>query len=47
MITGNLVGSIELPMAVGSVGGAVRVHPAAQANVVLMGISMNDETLLR
>jgi len=40
---GNLVGSIELPMAVGLVGGAVRVHPAAQANVALLGISTADE----
>ena len=40
---GNLVGSIELPMAVGLVGGAVRVHPAAQANVALMGITTADE----
>jgi len=40
---GNLVGSIELPMAVGLVGGAVRVHPAAQANVALLGISTADQ----
>ena len=40
---GNLVGSIELPMAVGVVGGAVRVHPAAQANVALLGITSADE----
>ena len=40
---GNLVGSIELPMAVGLVGGAVRVHPAAQANVKLLGIETADE----
>lgn len=40
---GNLIGSIELPMAVGLVGGAVRVHPAAQANVALIGVeSAND-----
>ena len=40
---GNLVGTIELPMAVGLVGGAVRVHPAAQANVALIGVqSAND-----
>ncbi len=39
----NLVGTIELPMAVGLVGGAVRVHPAAQANVALIGVqSAND-----
>ena len=42
-VDGNLVGSIELPMAVGLVGGAVRVHPAAQANVALLGISTADE----
>ena len=40
---GNLVGSIELPMAVGLVGGAVRVHPAAQANVALLGVTTADE----
>ena len=40
---GNLVGSIELPMAVGLVGGAVRVHPAAQANVALLGITSADD----
>ena len=40
---GNLVGSIELPMAVGLVGGAVRVHPAAQANVALLGVESADE----
>ncbi len=40
---GDLLGSIELPMAVGLVGGAVRVHPAAQTNVALLGInSAND-----
>ena len=42
-VDGNLVGSIELPMAVGLVGGAVRVHPAAQSNVALLGISTADE----
>ena len=41
--SGNLVGSIELPMAVGLVGGAVRVHPAAQANVALLGVESADE----
>ncbi|MEC8979088.1 MAG: hydroxymethylglutaryl-CoA reductase, degradative [Candidatus Thermoplasmatota archaeon] len=40
---GDLKGSIEIPMAVGLVGGAVRVHPAAQANVALLRIeSAND-----
>ncbi len=35
---GNLVGSLEMPMAVGIVGGATRVHPAARAALKLMGI---------
>jgi hydroxymethylglutaryl-CoA reductase len=35
---GNLVGSLEMPMAVGTVGGATRVHPAAQACLKLMGV---------
>ena len=40
---GNLIGSIEIPMAVGLVGGAVRIHPGAQANVALLGLrTAND-----
>ena len=35
---GNLVGSLEMPMAVGTVGGATRVHPVARAALKLMGI---------
>lgn len=35
---GNLVGSLEMPMAVGIVGGATRVHPSARANLKLMGV---------
>jgi hydroxymethylglutaryl-CoA reductase len=33
----NLVGTLELPMAVGIVGGATRVHPAAKAALRLLG----------
>jgi hydroxymethylglutaryl-CoA reductase len=40
---GNLVGSVEMPMAVGIVGGATRVHPAAQANLKLMGVRTAGE----
>ena len=40
---GNLVGSIECPMAVGLVGGAVRIHPGAQTNVALLGIKSADD----
>jgi len=35
---GALVGSLEMPMAVGIVGGATKVHPAAQAALALMGV---------
>jgi len=35
---GNLVGTLEMPMAVGIVGGATKVHPTAQASVKLMGV---------
>jgi len=35
---GNLLGELELPMAVGTVGGATRVHPAARAALKLMGV---------
>ena len=40
---GNLVGSIEIPMAVGLVGGAVRIHPGAQANVALLGLKTAND----
>ncbi len=40
---GNLVGTLEMPMAVGIVGGATRVHPAAQAAVKLMGVKTASE----
>jgi hydroxymethylglutaryl-CoA reductase len=35
---GSLEGWLELPLALGSVGGATRVHPAAQACLALMGV---------
>jgi hydroxymethylglutaryl-CoA reductase len=40
---GNLVGTLEMPMAVGIVGGATRVHPAAQASVKLLGVKTANE----
>lgn len=36
---GNLVGSLEMPMAVGIVGGATRVHPTAQVVLKIMGVA--------
>ncbi len=35
---GNLVGEIELPMAVGTVGGVTKLHPTAQAALKLLGM---------
>lgn len=35
---GNLVGTLELPLAVGIVGGATKVHPSAQAALKLLGV---------
>ena len=40
---GNLVGSLELPMAVGIIGGATRVHPVARASLKLMGVTTAAE----
>lgn len=36
--SGDLAGSIEMPMAVGLVGGATRLHPTARACLQIMGI---------
>ena len=41
--TGNLLGSIELPMTVGTVGGATRVHPGAAAALQMMGVQTAQE----
>ena len=40
---GNLVGTLEMPMAVGIVGGATRVHPSARAALKLMGIKTANQ----
>jgi hydroxymethylglutaryl-CoA reductase len=40
---GNLVGTLEMPMAVGIVGGATKVHPAAQAALKLMNVKSARE----
>lgn len=40
---GNLVATMELPMAVGLVGGATRSHPTAQAAVKLLGVTSAQE----
>jgi hydroxymethylglutaryl-CoA reductase len=40
---GNLVGELEMPIAVGIVGGATRVHPAAKAALKLMNVKTASE----
>jgi hydroxymethylglutaryl-CoA reductase len=40
---GNLVGSLEMPMAVGIVGGATQVHPVARVALKLMGVTSAAE----
>jgi len=35
---GDLVGTLEMPMAVGLVGGASKVHPAAKAAIRILGV---------
>ena len=40
---GNLVGTLELPLAVGTVGGATRVHPGAKVALKILGIQSARE----
>jgi hydroxymethylglutaryl-CoA reductase len=40
---GNLVGTLEMPMAVGIVGGAVKVHPVARIALKILGVSTAKE----
>jgi len=40
---GNLVGTLEMPLAVGIIGGATRVHPAARVALKLLGVQSARE----
>ncbi len=40
---GNLVGTLEMPMAVGIVGGATKVHPIARLALKILGVSTAKE----
>jgi len=40
---GNLLGSLEMPMAVGIIGGATQVHPVARVSLKLMGVTTARE----
>jgi hydroxymethylglutaryl-CoA reductase len=41
--TAHLVGTLELPMALGLVGGATKTHPAAQAALKILGVTSAQE----
>jgi len=40
---GDLVGTLEMPLAVGSVGGTIRVHPMAKLSLKILGVSKSSE----
>src|SRR3989344_3582020 len=40
---GNLIGEIEIPMAVGIIGGATKTHPLAQINLKILGVKSASE----
>ncbi len=40
---GNLVGSLEMPLALGTIGGATRVHPTAQVALKILGVDSARE----
>lgn len=40
---GNLTGSIELPIMVGLVGGATKIHPGAQTAIKILGVKTAEE----
>jgi hydroxymethylglutaryl-CoA reductase len=40
---GNLVGEIDLPVVLGLVGGAVKVHPVAQLGIKILGVNKANE----
>ncbi|WP_038014895.1 hydroxymethylglutaryl-CoA reductase, degradative [Terasakiella pusilla] len=40
---GNLCGSIEIPMPVGLVGGATKIHPVAKASLEILGVQTAED----
>jgi hydroxymethylglutaryl-CoA reductase len=41
--SGDLVGTLEMPLAVGIVGGATRVHPSAKVAIKILGVKSASE----
>ncbi|MBC8719641.1 hydroxymethylglutaryl-CoA reductase, degradative [Ochrobactrum sp. Marseille-Q0166] len=42
-VKGNLIGTLEMPMALGLVGGATKTHPAARAALKVLGVQTAQE----
>ncbi|WP_417790482.1 hydroxymethylglutaryl-CoA reductase, degradative [Terasakiella pusilla] len=42
-VDGNLCGSIEIPMPVGLVGGATKIHPVAKASLDILGVQTAED----
>lgn len=40
---GNLIGKIELPLAVGTIGGAINIHPVVKASLKILNINSSKE----
>jgi hydroxymethylglutaryl-CoA reductase len=40
---GDLMGSLEIPMAVGTIGGAVRTHPISKISIKILGVKSANE----
>ncbi|MFX1402079.1 MAG: hydroxymethylglutaryl-CoA reductase, degradative [Promethearchaeota archaeon] len=40
---GNLIGEIEIPLALGIIGGMTKIHPMAQLNLKILGIKSAEE----
>ena len=40
---GDLVGTIEIPLAVGTIGGATKVHPMARTSIKILGVKTASE----
>jgi hydroxymethylglutaryl-CoA reductase len=43
LVQDNLVGTLELPLAIGTVGGATRVHPTARVALKILGVQSARE----
>ncbi|MEM2855963.1 MAG: hydroxymethylglutaryl-CoA reductase, degradative [Candidatus Nitrosocaldaceae archaeon] len=40
---GNLIGKIELPLAVGTIGGAINIHPVVKASLKILNVNSSKE----